>query len=232
MEVKIDKPILSSSIGKKVLMSVTGLGLTLFLIGHLSGNLLLLKNDGGRAFNEYAEFMKNSPIIWVSEVLIFAGFLIHIFKGIAVTIQNRKARPVRYKVNKGSENSTFYSRFMAFSGITMLLFLIIHLVSFFVKYKLMGQWSEGGYADGDLYSVTKDAFSKGAIGKAYAGFYILCMVLLAFHLAHGVQSATQSLGLQINKKVAKTIGNIGYALAILIPAGFATIPMYFLLTAQ
>lgn len=223
MEVKIDVPLLASSIGKKLVMAITGLGLTLFLFGHLAGNLLLLKQDGGLAFNEYAAFMKASPIIWVSEVIIFSAFIVHIIWAIRLMIANRKARPVGYKRNQGSANSTFYSRFMAVSGTILLLFLILHLWSFFFKHKILNL--EPGV---DLYTAVIIAFSN----PLYTGFYVLAMVILAFHLAHGIQSATQTLGLQVNPKVARTVQGIGYSLAVLVPAAFAMVPIYILLGSQ
>ncbi|MBX3101994.1 MAG: succinate dehydrogenase cytochrome b subunit [Bacteroidetes bacterium] len=223
MEVKLDVPLLTSSIGKKLLMAVTGLGLTFFLFGHLAGNLLLLKQDGGVAFNEYAAFMKSSPPIWVSEILVFAGFVMHIIQGIRLTILNAKARPVGYKRNKGSANSTFYSRFMSVTGTILLIFLIIHLWSFFFKHKLLNL--EPGV---DLYTAVVLAFSN----VYYTLFYVVAMVVLAFHLAHGVQSAVQTLGWQINPKVARCIQNIGYALAVLVPAAFAMVPLYILFATQ
>jgi len=110
--------------------------------------------------------------------------------------------------------------------------LILHLFGFFVKYKVLGLWEQNGFAPGDLYSVVVFTFTAGNLGMVYSIFYILSMVFLSFHLAHGVQSATQSLGWQVNKKVTQTVQAIGYGFAILVPAGFAAVPMYFLIASS
>lgn len=210
------------SIGKKVLMALSGLFLAGFLVAHLSGNLLLLKNDNGVAFSEYAEFMKHNPLIWFVEVVMFLGFGLHIANGISLTLSNSAARPVKYKVHKGSQTSTFFSRFMSIGGVVLLVFLLLHLWSFFVTKKL-------GIMDANpersLYDEVVYKFSL----PWYTGIYVLAMLALAMHLAHGVQSATQTLGLQVNKSVGNAIKALGYVLAVGIPAAFAAVPLYFLL---
>lgn len=209
----------ATSIGKKVVMALTGLFLCTFLIAHLSGNLLLLKNDGGEAFNIYGHFMATSPIVRVLEIGLVAGFLFHIIYGLSITMKNRAARPTPYKVYKANETSSFYSRFMAWSGITVLIFLVIHLWDFFFQHRILTA-PEGQ----TLYGLVKVKFEN----PIYSAGYLIAMILLSFHLSHGFQSLFQSLGLQINQKLGNKFKTAGMFFAIAICAGFAIIPIYFL----
>ena len=120
----------SYSIGKKLIMGLTGLFLILFLLVHLVGNLLLI--SGPEAFNEYAEFMGSNLLIRIAEIGLFAIFLVHIVNGLLISIKNGKARPVKYAVNAGKANSSWFSRNMKWTGIFILVFLILHLLSFFL----------------------------------------------------------------------------------------------------
>jgi succinate dehydrogenase / fumarate reductase cytochrome b subunit len=210
----------STSIGKKLIMALTGIFLITFLIVHLSGNLLLLKGDGGEAFNAYARFMETNPLIRITEIVLAAGFLFHIVMGIRLALQNKSARPVGYQVNRGSENSSFYSRFMVWSGITVLFFLFLHLWNFLFQHRFLGLGSQES-----MYETVVRTFKN----PIYSIVYILAMVFLAFHLNHGFQSAFQSLGLQINATLGKRIKSLGLLFSVIICAGFAAIPLYFLI---
>ncbi|MFN3849480.1 MAG: succinate dehydrogenase cytochrome b subunit [Spirosomataceae bacterium] len=124
---------LSSSIGKKVLMSLTGLFLCSFLIIHLVGNLQLFKSDGGYAFNVYAVFMTTFPVIKVISYLLYASIVFHAIWGIYLEIKNRQARPTRYAVVKNS--STWASRNMAILGTILFVYIAVHMNDFWWKYK-------------------------------------------------------------------------------------------------
>ena len=126
------------SIGKKLIMALTGLFLVTFLIAHLSGNLQLFKSDGGIAFNEYTKFMTTNPLIRVAEIIMFLGFFVHIFDGFLITLQNKRARPVGYVKKAGGKSSSWYSRNMAVTGSIIFIFLVLHLVNFFGGYKFGG----------------------------------------------------------------------------------------------
>jgi succinate dehydrogenase / fumarate reductase cytochrome b subunit len=204
------------SIIKKVIMSLTGLFLISFLIVHLSGNLLLFKDDGGAAFNAYAKFMSTNPIIGIMEYGLAAGFLFHIIDGIILTIQNRKARPVQYAVQKSSPASSWPARNMGISGSIILIFLIIHLKNFFVEHRLLGN-------ETPMYDLVAQAFAN----PLYSIFYVVSMVLLGLHLAHGFSSAFQTLGLR-HKSYFWLIRLVGLIFSIVVPAGFASMPIYFL----
>ncbi|MBS0619142.1 MAG: succinate dehydrogenase cytochrome b subunit [Spirochaetes bacterium] len=210
--------VLATSLGRKYLMALSGLFLISFLPVHLAGNLLLFKSDGGAAFDAYSLFMSTSALIRVLEVTLVLGFLVHIVDGIILTMKNKAARPIGYKGGSGKVQS-FFSKFMAPTGMIILIYLIIHINSFTLKHRI--------YEVGNLkfYDTVKTAFEL-QWGGFYAWFYVLAMLLLAFHLNHGFQSAFQSLGLN-HKKYTPLIKKLGLLYSIAIPVGFAAIPIFF-----
>jgi succinate dehydrogenase / fumarate reductase cytochrome b subunit len=119
-----------SSITKKVFMSVAGLFLILFLLVHLTINLMLLKDDGGETFMIAATFMSKNIAIKVFEVVLFGGLLIHVIYGVILTLKNWASRPVGYYKSNKSDTS-FFSKYMIWTGLTILIFLVIHLMNFF-----------------------------------------------------------------------------------------------------
>ena len=204
-----------SSVGKKIIMAVTGLFLCTFLLVHLSGNLALFKHDGGEAFNHYSEFMSTNPLIRVSEIILVLGFLLHMIDGVTLWFTNKKARPIGYKKLPGSATSSVFSRTMIFSASIILVFLIIHLETFFVVHRIIG-------TDKTMYQSVVEAFAN----PVYSGFYVFALILLSFHLNHGFSSAFQTLGLN-HKKYSPLIKAVGFLFSILVPLGFATMPIYF-----
>jgi succinate dehydrogenase cytochrome b subunit len=209
---------IDSSLGKKLVMSLTGFFLVLFLIEHLIGNLLLLVNDHGKTFTVYSEFMASprNILIRIVEILLFIFLLYHIINGVRLWWGNENSRPVKYRMKRPSENSTFFSRFMIQSGTLIFIFLVIHLNTFFIPYRF-------GHPTNTMYEGAIAAFSHAW----YSWFYVLAMILLSFHLIHGVQSAFQTLGIRHNKYTS-FIKKCGIVFSILICAGFAIIPLYFL----
>ncbi len=214
---------LQSSLGRKLIMALTGLFLILFLMGHVLGNLLLFKNDGGQAFNEYARFMTTTPIIKVLSYVTYICIVAHVIYSIIVTRNNNKARPVNYAVNNPSANSLWTSRNMGILGTIVFIFLVIHLRSFWyemrfgdlpvVNYPGVGEFK-------DLYSIVIEAFSHWW----YALLYVVAMFGLGFHLSHGFESAFQTLGLN-HKKYNPLIKKVGLGFSVIIPALFASIPI-------
>jgi len=213
---------LSSTLGRKLLMAATGLFLIIFLVVHLIGNLQLLADDGGKAFNIYAKFMTTNPVIKTTSYLLYATFVVHIIWALILTIHNRKARPVGYKVSAASTNSTWSSRNMGFLGTIVFIFLVIHLSNFWWKMKFgdMPMVTYEGAEYKDLFTVVNSAFGELWL----VILYVVAMIGLMFHLYHGFQSAFQTLGLN-HPKYNPAIKAIGVAFAIIVPALFASIPV-------
>src|SRR5690606_28689179 len=119
--------LLYSSIGKKVIMSLTGLFLISFLVIHVFLNSFIFFNDGGLMFNMGADFMAHNWLIRAMEVVLIGGLILHAIQALLLTLENRKARPVAYDQINGAANSSWYSRSMGLLGTLLLIFLIIHL---------------------------------------------------------------------------------------------------------
>ncbi|MDA0196006.1 MAG: succinate dehydrogenase cytochrome b subunit [Bacteroidetes bacterium] len=214
---------LSSSLGKKLLMALTGLFLIFFLTGHLLGNFLLFKEDGGQSFNEYAKFMTTTPAILLLSIVTYACIIFHVIYSIVITIHNRNSRPVRYAVTNPSANSLWTSRSMGVLGTIVLIFVVIHLKSFWYEMKF-GSIPIVDYSSGsmkDLYRIVNVAFTQ----LWYVAFYVFSMIILSFHLSHGFKSAFQTLGLS-HVKYTPLIKIIGMAYAIIVPLLFASMPVY------
>ncbi|RFS19788.1 succinate dehydrogenase [Chitinophaga silvatica] len=216
----------NTSIGKKLLVGATGLFLCSFVLVHLVGNLQLLKNDRGEAFNAYAAFMGHNGLIqfiaWGLKIVI----LLHAFVAIQLTFSNRAARPVKYAVNPGNQTSSWFSRQMAIMGSILFIFIVIHLAQFWAKFHYgdMPTQTYEGMAQPlkDLYAVTYDAFQHGWV----VIIYVISMIALSFHLIHGFKSACQTFGLN-HKKYNGLINFIGvWIFGIAIPIGFAIIPVF------
>jgi succinate dehydrogenase / fumarate reductase cytochrome b subunit len=211
-------------VGKKLIMALTGLFLVIFLIEHVIGNLLLLRPDGGEAFTEYSENLVHNPFIRTIEIFLFAAFIFHIIDGLYLFFRNRGKRPQRYAVSNRSANSAWTSRNMAVTGTIILFFLIVHLKSFFVPYRITN--TEALVSDPRyLYHTTVEAFRN----IWYSLFYIVVMILIGLHLHHGFRSAFQTIGMR-SPKYYPFVRGLGVFLALALTIGFAIIPLYFILT--
>jgi succinate dehydrogenase / fumarate reductase cytochrome b subunit len=224
--------LLKSSLSKKYVMALTGLFLCLFLVGHLVGNLQLfisIENGGAETFNEYAKFMTTNPAIKIMSYLTYAGIIFHMVDGFALTLQNRRARPVKYVVEKGSANSSWSSRNMALLGTILLVFLVTHMSNFwYVMHFEMPIPVEGGLKD--LHTVVLQFFSpENSYALLCTILYVVAMISMGLHLWHGFQSAFQSMGIN-HPKYTPLIKKFGAAFSILVPAAFAAIPVYLYFT--
>jgi succinate dehydrogenase / fumarate reductase cytochrome b subunit len=208
----------NSSLGKKLLMAITGLFLISFLIVHCGLNATIFLNDGGVAFNEGAEFMGTNSVIRTMEIVLFAGLLLHIVDGLRLWLDNKKKRPVAYAVVDGSANSKWYSRSMGLLGTLLLLFLIIHLKHFWYFSRLTNDLTEAH----TLYNEMQIVFASPIV----VIIYVLGCISLGYHLLHGFQSAFQSLGWN-HPKYSPTIKCIGAIYAVVISATFASMPIAF-----
>jgi succinate dehydrogenase / fumarate reductase cytochrome b subunit len=203
----------STSVGRKLLMGLSGLFLCSFLVVHLYINLFILKSDTGQTFDAYAEFMSTYPLLRPLEIVLFAGFLLHMILGIWLWYVNRTVRPKGYAVNRASDTSKLSSRIMWITGGFVLVFLILHVNAFFVRSRFFPH-------DQTMYQIIRDAFQS----PATVIFYLAALVFLAYHLRHGWQSSFQTFGL-LNGKYKGLIEFLGVVFWLLIPMGFALIPI-------
>jgi len=219
---------LTSSIGKKLVMSLTGLFLITFLIVHLIGNLQLFFNDGGQAFNVYAHFMTTNPLVKFISIGLYAGILLHAIQGILMALQNKKAKGSKYAVTTYS-NGSWMSKNMALLGTLIFAFLCIHMGDFWYKTKFtesleMVSYTGVDYQVKDLYSKVYASFSQWWIVL----IYIIGLIALMLHLLHGFQSAFTSLGLR-HKKYTPIINLMGIGYSVFITLAYASIPIYMLI---
>lgn len=210
---------INSSVGKKIIMSLTGLFLSIFLVEHLAGNLLLLKGDNGEAFNAYAMFMGGNPIVRIMEIGLLSLILVHIVNGIGLWWNNRSAREKGYGKYQLQENTTLQSRMMKLSAALVLFFLIVHMRTFWVHARLLGEH--------DIASIVYAKFQQGI----YVIFYLVALLVVGYHLRHGFQSAFQTLGLR-TKKYYSIIEFVSVLFWLVVPAGFAFIVLYLYFTGS
>lgn len=210
----------SSSIGKKLIMGITGLFLITFLIVHCFLNSLIFVNDGGLTFNAGAHFMATNWLIRAMEIVLFAGLLAHIFQGFRLVFENQSARPVKYAVTHGAANSKWYSRSMGLLGTLLLIFLIVHISKFWVVSRFTGIPTEDANGNEDMFAVMVDTFKNPLLVL----LYVLAMISLAYHLLHGFASSFQTLGWN-HKKYTPIIKAIGVWYSIIISLIFASMPV-------
>ena len=209
---------LSNPTGKKVLVAITGLGLVVFLIGHIAGNLLIYV--GPEAMNAYAEGLHHLPGFAAIEVGLLLCFMLHIGLVLQLTLENRAARGEQgYAVSNTKQTrgvlAVVASKTMAISGIIVLVFVVVHLLDL--------RFDRGG--EEDVYRKVVDVLSNP--GKA--ALYAVGSLLVSWHLFHGFQSAFRSLGLG-HAKYSPALGKLGALLALIFAIGFASIPVWVMIT--
>lgn len=220
------KNAVTSTVGRKFMMALTGLALGLFVIIHLLGNLSLYLREG-TTFNKYAHALEGmGPLVIVAELGLLLFFGIHIVNGVIVTLTNKKARPVQYQYYKtkgGVSKNNVTSRNMIVSGMVLALFLVLHVWQFKFGPGMMEGYVQDvtGGPVRDLHRLVVETFRN----PVFAGIYIVAMVFLWSHLKHGYWSAFQSLGTN-NPRITGTIYTIGYVLAFLLAIGFLFIPVW------
>lgn len=211
-------------------MSLTGLFLIVFLLVHLAGNLQLLHNDGGEAFNLYAKFMTTNPLIKTVSYLLYAFILLHAIQGWMLWSKNRSARGnQRYAVHvlRGAEGqSPQVAARMGWLGTIIFIFLLVHMYQFWLQMKMdvLPYVEYDGVSVKNLFLPVKEAFTD----LGFVIFYVVSMYVVGVHLWHGFQSAFQTLGLN-HRKYTPFIHFIGKAYSILVALGFALIPIIFYL---
>ena len=211
---------LSSSIGKKTVMALSGLFLILFLLEHLYTNVTLFFGDGGVEFNETSHSMVRMIIIRIIEIVLFLAIIVHVAQAIMLTRDNAKARPVKYAVNGVGQTSPWISRNMGLTGSIIFFFIVVHLYNFFVPYRVTGTVG----TEGQL--TLAQSVAEALANPYYAGLYLLSVIVLAFHLSHGLRSAFHTLGLN-NKKYTPVLKMAATGLAFLFGIGFGSFPILF-----
>ncbi len=220
------KNMFTSSVGKKLVMAFTGIFLILFLIVHAGLNACIWAMDGGVMFNRAAHFMGDNVVPRILEVGLFFFIFLHILQGYLLTLQNKSKRAVGYAVSY-SKGSKWYSRSMAILGTILLMFFVIHWKHFWIPSRITGIEEvtlPNGIHVHNLYAVMQDTFQNIWV----VVFYVVSCISLAYHLAHGFQSAFKTIGVH-NKRYHAIISTIGYGFAIIIPLAFAMMPISFYL---
>ena len=216
---------LKSQVGRKILTGLTGIGLIVFIITHLAGNLSLFGD--ATAFNEYTYTLESLGwILYILEFGLAVLFLLHAYIGISIWWNRRKARPEgyeKYQSKGGPSHQTWASRSMIFTGIVLLVFLVIHIDTF--KLGDTAMTTVDGTQMRDLKALVIDTF----LNPIYAFGYTFVMILLGFHLKHGFWSAFTSLTVK-HKKYSALIYTVGIIFAVLMAVGFLFIPLYIYFT--
>jgi succinate dehydrogenase / fumarate reductase cytochrome b subunit len=221
----IIKRLVTSSIGRKTIVAVTGILLVLFVIVHMMGNWNIFL--GPDAMNSYAATLQNlGGLLWIARIGLIIAFLLHIFFAVQLNIENKMARPVQYK-KKDYVKATLTSRTMALSGLLILAFVVYHLLHYTLgvvqpeTFKAKLTDSQGR---ADVYMMVIYGFRNPIISISY----IVAMLLLAMHLDHAIQSVFQTLGLTTKNIFPKLI-RISRGVAIFIFLGYTIIPLFILL---
>lgn len=215
-----------SSVGKKFITGLTGFALGLFVIMHLTGNLLLLLGHDGRPFNDYAHFLEtlgHGFLLPIAEVGLALVFLFHIVTGIQIALRKRQARPVGYysSADAGHTSSkTASSKTMIWTGLILMVFVVLHVVQF----RIANLFNHRMVApdERDLYSLVYTAFHDSLL---WVVLYCSVMLMLGLHLRHGFWSAFQSLGLN-NSRWKPFLFSFAVLFAVVMALGFFILPIY------
>lgn len=224
------KQVFTSSIGKKLIMSFTGIFLILFLLIHVSINAcifadLFKTDDDGMMFNKAAHFMGGTVLIRILEVGLFLGIFLHAIQGLILEFDNRSKRNKGYAVPMGNRGSKWYSRSMGLLGTILLIFLVLHWYHFWVPARFTGQEyltdvEYNGVIMHNMFNLMKFTFSHLWVVIVY----VLACISLAYHLLHGFQSSFRTIGVY-NKKWMSLIKSIGVGYSILVSIIFALMPI-------
>jgi succinate dehydrogenase / fumarate reductase cytochrome b subunit len=217
-----------SSIGKKWLVALSGLALLGFVVAHLVGNLQMF--SGPEKINAYAKFLHaNQGALWIARTGLIAAFLLHVTATLSLVAANRAARPEKYQLNRHVQ-AKLSTRTMALSGLTVLSFVVFHLLHYTLRVTdpRFQPKTAGGpgllESAGDVYKMVILGFQSPLV----SGFYILSVGLLSLHLSHGIRSALQTLGAE-SRKSSPLIQKGATLLSVALFAGYASIPAAVLL---
>ncbi len=212
-------PIFKSTVFQKFIVALTGIGLCVFVLLHMSGNLLLFL--GPDIYNQYSHQLITNPLIIPMEIGLAATFIIHILFAIQLSRANRIARPSTPSPSPSCVKAArFGSRSMIYTGLLVLVFLIFHLITF--KYGTYYETNVHGVVMRDIYRLVYESFQS----PIYTGLYLISLVLLGLHLSHGFSALFQTLG--IGSVRGCILKKVGYGFALLISLGFISQPLYLL----
>ncbi len=214
--------VFTSSVGRKLVMGLTGLFLITFLVVHAGVNACIWANDGGDMFNKAAHFMGAMIVIRVVEIGLFAGIFIHIIQGYVLEFSNRSKRSVGYDKQLGNRGSKWYSRSMGLLGTILLLFFILHWYHFWIPSRFTGveQTQVNGVEMHNMFALMQITFSELWVVIVYV---VACFSLF-WHLLHGFQSAFRTLGVSNNRYI-QPIKTIGFVYALIVSLAFAMMPV-------
>jgi succinate dehydrogenase / fumarate reductase cytochrome b subunit len=199
-------------------MALTGLVWSGFVLAHMSGNLLMFVSPD--AYNQYGHILTSGKIIYVAEAVLVLSIITHIITAISLTKLNMGARSSSYSVvPKGEKAPSFMSKTMAPQGTLILAFIIFHIATF--KYGTYYETTVDGVVMRDLYRLVVEAFAQ----PAYVCWYVVCLILLGFHLSHGISSLFQSLGIR-NERTEPVLKKISFLYAVFVAVGFLSQPLY------
>jgi succinate dehydrogenase / fumarate reductase, cytochrome b subunit len=214
--------VFASSVGTKLLIGFSGLILFAYLVLHLAGNLMIF--GGPEMFNHYAHALVSNPLVIPAEIALLVIFLVHIYKTVTMWAANRRARPIAYEKKAWAGHSSrksIASTTMIATGLVTLIFVPIHLA----QMKFGALYQTGDPPIRDLYRTEIEVFTS----PVWVGIYVLCMVIIGFHLRHGIASGFQSLGAD-HPVYTRRLLVVGTLLAVVIGGGFAAIPIWVYLT--
>jgi succinate dehydrogenase / fumarate reductase, cytochrome b subunit len=208
-----------STVGRKFIMGASGLVWMGFVFGHMAGNMLILFSAD--LYNAYGHaIVSNKILLYGTEAIILGALITHIFCAISLTLENRKARTTRYAMTpNGAKGSTWASRNMAVQGSAILAFIILHLITF--KYGTNYETTVNGVPMRDLHKLVIEVFKN----PTYVAWYVVCLVLLMFHLSHGAKSIFQSFGI-LERKMQAGIAAGAWIYAVVVAVGFLSQPLY------
>lgn len=223
------KQVFTSSIGRKLVMGLTGISLILFLVVHAGLNACIWANDQGEMFNKAAHFMGSTIVIRILEIGLFAFFFIHIIQGYVLTAYNQSKRNQGYAVNYGNKGSKWYSRSMGLLGTLLLLFLIMHIYHFWTPSRLGGianihELQPVQYDNQEYHNLYAEMLMVFQNNPLIVALYVLGCISLGYHLAHGFQSAFRTLGVH-NKRYNQMLSSFGFGFSIIVPLVFAMMPI-------
>lgn len=208
----------SSSVGRKQVMGFTGLAWALFVLTHMLGNMLIFV--GSDAYNRYSHMLVSNEFIIIAELGLLVTLALHVIDGVWLTVQNKAARPKKYAMpTNGDKSARFQSKWMIYHGTILLVFIILHLITF--KYGTVYMTTVDGTQMRDLYKLVIEVFQD----PWYVAWYVFAMIIVGLHLSHGFYSSWASLGI-FHPRLAPMVSKFGYFYAFIVAFGFLSQPVY------